>query len=364
MARIFDVIEYMDATGQEIVHRIPQAGSGDFRIGSQLIVRESQAAVFFRDGKSLDTFGAGRHTITTANVPLLVDLIGKAFSGQTPFKAEVYFVNLREFIDQKWGTPEPITLRDNDLGMVRLRAFGQFAMQVDDPQLFVNKIVGTQGIYRNAQIENYLRGVIVARMTDVLGESKASLLDLPSLYDELSGVIKARLADDFKGLGILLKALFINSISPTEDTAKAIDERAAMGAIGDMSKYLQFKAARAMGDAATAGGEAGSLTGAGVGLGAGVGIGAAMAGAISDAMRAGREGPATAGTAAPAAAAAGAAAAVSTVACPNCGHQVVAGSKFCNNCGQTMAVENKCPNCGENVVAGSKFCNNCGHKLA
>ena len=357
MARVFDVIEYMDQTGQEIVHRIPEAGSGDFRIGSQLIVRESQAAVFFRDGKALDTFGAGRHTIVTANVPLLVDLIGKAFSGQTPFKAEVYFVNLREFIDQKWGTPEPITLADKDLGMVRLRAFGQYSMQVDDPQLFVNKIVGTQGIYRNAQIENYLRGVVMSRLTDVLGESKTSLLDLPSMFDELSGAIKARLADDFKALGVALKAMFINSISPTEDTAKAIDERAAMGAIGDMTKYLQFKAARAMGDAATAGGEAGSLTGAGVGLGAGVGIGAAMAGAISDAMRASREGAAAGGAVAAAAAAA-------TVPCPNCGQQLPAGSKFCNDCGQKMAVENKCPNCNADVVSGSKFCNNCGHKLA
>jgi len=363
MARIFDVIEYMDQTGQEIVHRIPEAGSGDFRIGSQLIVRESQAGVFFRDGKALDTFGAGRHTITTANVPLLVDLIGKAFSGQTPFKAEVYFVNLREFIDMKWGTPEPITLADKDLGMVRLRAFGQFAMQVDDPQLFVNKVVGTQGIYRNAQIENYLRGVIVSRLSDVLGEAKTSLLDLPSMFDELSGAIKARLADDFKALGVALKAMFINSISPTEDTAKAIDERAAMGAIGDMSKYIQYKAARAMGDAATAGGgdTAGNLAGAGVGLGAGVGIGAAMAGAISDAMRAGRE-----SSAAPAAAgaAAVAATAAATVKCQNCGYQAPANSKFCNNCGQKLVVENKCLNCGETVVPGSKFCNNCGHKLA
>jgi membrane protease subunit (stomatin/prohibitin family) len=292
-----------------------------------------------------------------------VDLIGKAFSGQSPFKAEVYFVNLREFIDQKWGTPEPITLADKDLGMVRLRAFGQYSMQVEDPQLFVNKIVGTQGIYRNSQIENYLRGVVVSRMTDVLGEAKAGLLDLPSMYDEISGMIRARLVDDFRALGVALKALFINNISPTEETAKAIDERASMGAIGDMTKYIQYKAARAMGDAATAGGggAAGNLAGAGVGLGAGVGIGAAMAGAISDAMRAGRE-----GSAAPAAAgaAAVAATAAATVKCQNCGYQAPANSKFCNNCGQKLVVENKCPNCGETVVPGSKFCNNCGQKLA
>jgi len=342
MARIFDVVEYFDETGSEFVHRIPETGSGDFRIGSQVIIRESQSAVFFRDGKALDVFGPGRHTITTANVPLLVGLVGKVFSGQTPFKAEVYFVNMREFIDQKWGTPEAISLRDSDLGMVRLRAFGVYAMQISDPQLFVTKIVGTQGIYRTDQIDNYLRGQIVARLTDVLGESKVSFFDLPAMYDELAGIVKARLLDNFRALGIDLKSMFISSISPTEETAKAIDERAAMGAIGDMQKYLQFKAA-------TAGGEAGSLTGAGVGLGAGVGIGAAMAGAISEAMRAGKEAPQQAAP---------------TIACPNCNSPVPVGSKFCNNCGQQIAQESKCPNCGADVPPGSKFCNNCGQNLA
>lgn len=356
MARVFDVIEFFNESGREFAHRIPDTGSGDFRIGSQLIVRESQAAVFFRDGKALDVFGPGRHTLTTANVPLLVDVIGQAFSGQTPFKAEVYFVDVREFIDQKWGTPEPISLRDSELGLVRLRAFGVFALQISDPQMFVNKIVGTQGIYRNSQIENYLRGLIVARLIDVLGETKASLFDIPALYDELSSVTKARLLDDFRALGMDLKALYINSVSPTEDTAKAIDERAAMGAIGDMQKYLQYKAARAMGDAALSGGEAGSLTGAGVGLGAGVGIGAAMAGAISEAIRAGKQTGEGGGGAA-------AAAAAPTVICPNCGTPNPSGAKFCNNCGQKLAEPGKCPNCGADVAPGSKFCNNCGQKL-
>jgi membrane protease subunit (stomatin/prohibitin family) len=355
MARVFDIIEFFDESGREFAHRIPDTGSGDFRIGSQVIVRESQAAVFFRDGKALDVFGPGRHTITTANVPLLISLVGKAFSSQTPFKAEVYFVDVREFIDQKWGTPEAISLRDSELGLVRLRAFGVFAVQVSDPQLFVNKIVGTQGIYTNTQIESYLRSLIVARLTDVLGESKASLFDIPALYDEMSGVTKARLADDFKALGLDLKSLFINSVSPTEDTAKAIDERAAMGAIGDMQKYLQYKAARAMGDAALAsgGGTAGNLTGAGVGLGAGVGIGAAMAGAISEALRAGKEAPA----------AGGAQAAAATVKCPNCGTMNPPDAKFCNNCGQKLSAQIKCPNCGAMNPPDAKFCNSCGQKL-
>jgi len=347
MARIFDVIEYLDPSGREIVHRVPERGSGDFRLGSQLIVRESQAAVFFRDGKALDTFGPGRHTVSTANIPLLVGLISIPFGGETPFKAEVYFVNMKEFIDQKWGTPEPIPLRDKELGLVRLRAFGTYSMEVADPQLFVGKIVGAQGIYDTGQISNFLRGIIVSKTVDLMGESEASLFDMPRMYEEIAAGVRAKAQEDFANVGLALKTLYLNSISPTEETAKAIDERAAMGAIGNMQAYIQFKAARAMGDAATAGGEAGSLTGAGVGLGAGVGVGAAMAGAISEAMKGGRQEP-------PAA----------TIACPNCGTANPSGAKFCNNCGTKLGNATvKCPNCGHENAAGSKFCSDCGTKL-
>ena len=284
MARIIDVVEVPDQQKDEMVRRLPEYGAGDFRFGSQVIVREFQQAVFFRDGKALDTFGPGRHTITTANLPLLSGLIGMATSGRTPFTAEVFFVNMREYLDQKWGTSEPIALRDTDLGLVRLRAFGTFSLQVQDPALFVNKIVGGQGIYETPQISRFLRGIVVARMTDLLGELGKGLFDLPALYDEIGAGTKAKVQDDFANLGIQLKTLYVNSISPTEETAKAIDERASMGAIGDMQKYMQFQTARGIRDAAQSGGEAGSMTGAGVGLGAGVGMGAAMAQAMSQSM--------------------------------------------------------------------------------
>ena len=303
MPRIFDIVEAPDQGLNQMVYRVPSSGSGDFRIGSQVIVRANQNAVFFRDGKALDTFGAGRHTITTANIPLLVDLIGKLFSGKSPFKAEVYFVNMRDFIDMKWGTPEPVSLRDVDLGLVRLRANGRYSMAINDPQMFVAKIVGTQGLYQTSQIEDYLRSIIISRLTDMLGEMKTGLFDLPAMFDELSAAIKAKVAEDFEALGITLKQMFLGSISPTEETQKAIDERAAMGAIGDMGKYMQYKAAKAMGDAAAAGGggEAGGAAGTGVGLGAGFGLGAGMAGMIQQAISAGQQ-QASAG--APAAAAA------------------------------------------------------------
>jgi excisionase family DNA binding protein len=303
MARIIDVVEAPNQALNQMVYRVPESGSGDFRIGSQVVVRENQTAVFFRDGKALDTFRPGRHTITTANIPFLIDLLKLATRGQTPFTAEVYFVNMRDFVDMRWGTPEPIALRDTDLGLARLRANGRYSMAIADPQMFVARIVGTQGLYQTSQIEDYLRGIIVSRLTDLLGETKAGLFDLPALFDEMSAAVKVKVVEDFAGLGINLKQMFIQSISPTEETQKAIDERAAMGAIGDMQRYLQFKAARAMGDAAAAGGEPGSLTGAGVGLGAGLGMGAGMAGMISQAVASAMQQQA-AGGAAPAAAAA------------------------------------------------------------
>jgi membrane protease subunit (stomatin/prohibitin family) len=349
MARVFDVIEYFDATGREMVHRIPEQGSGDFRIGSQVIVRESQQAVFFRDGKALDIFGPGRHTISTANIPLLVDLIGKAFSGETPFKAEVYFANMREYVDQKWGTPEAVPLRDTDLGMVRVRAFGTYSMQIKDAQLFVNKIVGTQGLYYTNDIESFLRSIIISNLTDVLGEASKSIFDLPRLYDEIGAGTKAKAQDDFNTLGIDLKILFVSNISPTEETAKAIDERAAMGAIGDMQKYLQFKTARAVEEAAMGTGEgAGTFAQMGAGMGAGVGMGAMMAGIMGQAMQGG-------------AAAAGATAA--TRACPSCGNPIPAGAKFCNHCGAKIGEAMICANCKADIPAGSKFCPNCGNPV-
>ncbi len=286
MARVFDVVEAPDQGSTDMLNRVPQYGSGDFRIGSQVVVRESQTAVFFRDGKALDTFGPGRHTITTANIPLLTRVLGALFSGRSPFTAEVYFVNMRDFIDMKWGTPEPISLRDKDLGLARLRAYGSYSMAIADPQMFVSKIVGAQGLYQTGQIADYLRGIIVSRLTDLLGSTQAGLFDLPAIFDEMSAAIRTRVAEDFSALGINLKQMYLQSVSPTEETQKAIDERAAMGAIGDMNKYMQFKAARALGDAANQpGGGAGAGVGLGAGMGMGAGLGAGLAGMMSQAMQ-------------------------------------------------------------------------------
>jgi excisionase family DNA binding protein len=280
MPRIIDVVEAPNQGANEMVARVPETGSGDFRLGSQVIVRESQRAIFYRDGKSLDTFPPGRHTITTANLPILSGLLRLVTGGNNMFTAEVYFVNMREFTDMKWGTPQPISLRDTDLGLVRLRAFGQYSMQISDPKRFVDQIVGTQGLYSTGQIEDYLRNAVISRLTDVLGENMKSIFDLPQLFDEISAGMRAKVQDDFTAMGIALKQFMVVSINPTEETAKAIDERSSMGAIGDVDKYMKYKAAQAVGDAAKSGGG----TSEGLGLGAGIGMGAGMAGMITNAM--------------------------------------------------------------------------------
>jgi membrane protease subunit (stomatin/prohibitin family) len=289
---LLEVIEFLDESGKEIVHRIPEQGSGEIRLGSQLVVRESQTAVFFRDGKSLDVLGAGRHTLTTANIPILVGLIKLPFGDKSPFRAEVVFVNMRDFVDLKWGTPQMLPFRDKDFGIVRLRAFGTYALAVSDPQLFVNKIAGTQGIYTTDKLEDYVRSIVVARFADLLGENLTSVLDLAGKYDELSGAIRVKMADDFAALGVVLKAFYITAVTVPEEVEKAIDERASMGAIGDMNAYLRFKSARAIGDAAQQPGGAGGLVGAMVGLGGGLAAGGAVAGTITQAWQQPQQAPA------------------------------------------------------------------------
>jgi membrane protease subunit (stomatin/prohibitin family) len=338
MANFLDVIEHFDPTGQEMVARMPSDGSAETNIGSQLVVQESQEAVLFRDGRALDVFGPGRHTLSTLNIPLLSKLINLPFGGTSPFRVAVVFVNKRTFIDQKWGTREPVAFRDSELGLVRLRAFGTYAIRVKDSQLFVNTVVGSQGRFGTAQIADFYRDIIVSRLNDLMGETMKSILDLPSVYDELGAAAKARITEDFSKYGIDLTDFYVGAITPPEEVQKRIDERASMGALGNLDQYMKYKAAQALGDAAK--NESG-VAGAGIGLGLGAGLGAMLPGMIQNAMQsgasqgaAGAAGPAAAGGAA----AGGAAAAAS-------------GAKFCSECGTA-------------VTPAAKFCGQCGGKLA
>ncbi|HJN14208.1 MAG TPA: SPFH domain-containing protein [Armatimonadota bacterium] len=356
---LLDVIEWQDTTGTEIVHRWPAHGPGDIRLGAQLTVRESQSAVFFRDGKAMDTFGAGRHTLETANVPLLNKLINIPFGGDTPFQAEVYFVNMRAMNDLKWGTRTPIVFRDSELSMVRLRAFGMFTCRVAEPSLFVNKVVGTESKQTETQIESWMRDFIVARFNDTLGEALETILDLPKYYDEVGVAVRERCREDFDKFGIELLDLLIEAITPPEEVQKMIDQRASMEVLGDLNKFTQFKTAQAIGDMANQPGGGGGGMQLGAGLGAGMGMGQVMAGAMGQAMQ--QNQPAEAG--ATAGAAAGAVAAGGSV-CGECQGPVPAAAKFCPGCGakQAVAAPAHCTECRAEMVAGAKFCGECGTK--
>lgn len=283
MARIFDIVEYPNEMQNEFVRRIPEVGSGDFRVGSQLIVREAQSAVFFRDGKALDTFGPGRHTLTTANIPLVVDVIGKAFGGETPFKAEVYFVSMREFANQKWGTPQPILVRNPGmgLGLALLQGFGTYGVQVADAQQFVTQLVGAQGAYGMRDIQDRLRAILLSSLQDLLGETTeaSNVPELIGLIEEIGAGVRAKCQDDFRALGLTLKAFYIESLKPSDKSAEELRD---MGML-DIQTYTQLQAADAMRDAA-------QNPSGGAGLTAGIGAGMGIGSAISEAVREGSKG--------------------------------------------------------------------------
>jgi membrane protease subunit (stomatin/prohibitin family) len=351
-----EVVEHHDPTGNEIVYRFPPEGSSDIKMGAQLIVGQAQEAVIFRDGRALDVFGPGRHTLVTQNVPLLTKALSLPFSGTSPFRVAIVFVNKRTFLNQKWGTREPVVFRDTELGMVRLRAFGNYAYKVADSQLFVNTVVGSLGYFDTGRLKDFYRDIIVSRLNDLLGETLKTIFDLARYYDELGTAGKARLAEDFSKYGIDLTDFYINSITPPDEVQKRIDERSAMGALGNMNTYMQYKAAQAMQDAAQAGGEGGGA-GAGMGLGLGAGFGAMMPGMIAQSMAAagatpGPGAPAPApGAPAPAPPTPAAAPPAGAAAAPAAGAPAAGTAKFCYNCGAALP-------------EGAKFCPGCGTKMA
>lgn len=283
MARIFDVIEYPNEMAEEIVHRFPETGSGDFRLGSQVIVREAQTAVFFRDGNALDKFGPGRHTIATANIPLITQKLQDIFtSGRTVFTAEVYFVSMKEFVNRKWGTPQPIIVRNPGmgLGVALLQGFGTYSFQVADPQQFVTQVVGIQGSYRTTNIEERLRTMLLSKLQDALGETAAryNVPKIIGLTEELGAAVRAKAQDDFAAIGLSLKSFYIGNLKPSKKSAQELRD---MGML-DMATYTQLQAADAMRDAAQNPSGGAGLT---AGIGAGMGIGNLMQQATSGAVQ-------------------------------------------------------------------------------
>jgi len=342
MSVFMEIIEWVDPTGEEMIHRIPQEGSADFKLGAQLIVRDSQMAIFFKSGHAADSFTTGRHTLSTLNVPILTRLLAFPYGFNSPFRAEVYFVNQKVFTNLKWGTKHPVTFKDNKLGLIRLRGHGAFTMRIEQPALFLNSIVGRQARYTTDEIQDYLRDVIIARLNDLLGEKLDTILDLPATYTELAGEFKEIVSVEFSKYGLELVDFFIASITPPEEVSRMIDQRSGMEALGNLDNFLKYEMAKGLG---TPGGPA--AAGAGIGMGAGVGLmvpGMMHKVFSPEQMELKRE-------------------PVATITCPACHTDTPEQSRFCYRCGHAMVKLNVCPQCSHELPTEAKFCFNCGHKL-
>jgi membrane protease subunit (stomatin/prohibitin family) len=260
-----DIVEWTDPSNDTLVYRFERHGN-EIKMGAKLTVRESQVAVFINEGQLADVFQPGMYTLQTQNLPILSTLKGWKYGFSSPFKAEVYFVSTRQFTNQKWGTKNPIMLRDAEFGPVRLRAFGTYAMRIKDAAKFIKEIAGTDGHFTTDEVTEQLRNVVMTRFTDAVAESKIPVLDLASNYDELSKFIDNKLRPEFEELGVELTKFLIENISLPPEVEAALDKRSSMGIIGNLGAYTQFQAANSMEKAAE---NPGGMAGAGVGMGMG-----------------------------------------------------------------------------------------------
>ena len=343
MNQFIEVIEWLDPSQNTLLYRFP-VYQQEIKNGAQLIVRESQAAVFVFEGQVADVFTPGRYTIEGGNTPILSKLGAWKHGFNSPIKSEVYFVNTKQFTDMKWGTSNPIMLRDADFGIVRLRAFGAYSLRVADPSAFIREIAGTNAHFQTEDIDGQLKRAIVSEFSDAIGEMKIPALDLAAQYKELGDAIRGKINEDFGSYGLEVTKFYIENISLPPEVEAAMDKRASMGALGDAQKYMQFQAADALRDAA-------QNEGGGAGLGAGLGAGFAVGGQMANAFGAGQPGGQQGGG--------GTAAA--TVPCPSCGKQNNPAAKFCADCGTKMEVAQvPCVKCGAKLREGAKFCSECG----
>ena len=336
--QFIEVIEWLDESKDTLLYRFPVAGQ-EIKNGAQLIVRESQAAVFVFEGQVADVFTPGRYTVDGGNTPILSKLGAWKHGFNSPIKSEVYFVNTKQFTDMKWGTSNPIMLRDQDFGIVRLRAFGAYSLRVADPGEFIKQVAGTNAHFQTEDIDGQLKRAIVTEFSDAIGEMKIPALDLADQYKELGEAIRAKINEDFRTYGLEVTKFYVENVSLPPEVEAAMDKRASMGALGDAGKYMQFQAADALRDAA-------QNEGGGAGLGAGLGAGFAVGGQMANAFGAGPQGGGGAS---------------STVACPGCGKQNTPTAKFCADCGGKMeTVKVPCVKCGAQLREGAKFCSECG----
>lgn len=276
MGEFVDVIEWTDDSSNTLVYRFERYGN-EIKNGAKLTVREGQMAIMVHEGELADQFGPGMYELRTANLPILSTIQNWPHGFESPFKSEIYFFNMRQFTDLKWGTKNPVILRDPEFGPVRLRAFGTYVIRIKDPRTLLTEIVGTDGHFTTAEITDQLRNVIVSRFSNALGSSGIPVLDLAGNYDQLGQFITSKIAPEIAAYGIELTKMLVENVSLPKSVEEALDRRTSMGVIGDLSRYTQFQAAEAMRAAAE---QPGGAAGAGVGMGAGLAMGQQMAAAM------------------------------------------------------------------------------------
>ncbi|MBQ7305773.1 MAG: SPFH domain-containing protein [Clostridia bacterium] len=342
--QLIDVIEWTDSSNDTMVYKYDMNGK-EIMMGAQLTVRESQVAIFVNEGQLADVFQPGRYELSTSNMPIMTALKAWKFGFNSPFKSDVYFINTKQFLDLKWGTSNPVMMRDAEFGMIRLRAFGIYSFRVTDPEAFLKEVFGTSSLFTVDGVEGQIKRTLVSGLSDAIAETKIPALDLAANYDELANYAIQAINPKIAPLGLGLTSFVIENISLPEEVEKSMDKRTSMGVLGDLNKYTQYQAAEAMREAAN---NPGGMAGMGVGMGAGVSMGQMFAQAMAQPQKAApvQQAPAQGGG-----------------FCAGCGQQLTPGAKFCPNCGQKQEAGNVCPGCGNAVQPGAKFCANCGQKL-
>ncbi len=339
-------IEWTDSSSNLIIWKYP-INKDHVNKGSALTVRESQVAIFVDKGRLADVFLPGYYKLDTSNMPVLTKLMSWKYGFETPFKSDIYFVNTKQFTNQKWGTANPILVRDKDYGAVRIRGFGNYSFKVDDAYVFMQNLSGTNTKFETTQITDYLRSMVVSGISDAIGESKIAVLDMAANLQELSKIVETKMAQEFKAIGLELTNFVFESFSLPEELEKALDKNTSLGMMrGNMDVYTQMETLEAMKEAAKNPGAAGGTMGAGMGLGMGMGLGNIFANNMQQMNNQHQ----TQAQNQP-----------QKKFCPNCGAEINGNPKFCPECGQKM--KHVCPDCGTEVKASAKFCPECGRKL-
>lgn len=342
--QLLKVISWEDNSTNTIVHKFEQNDRYAIMKGSQLIVRPAQAAIFVYRGSVCDVFTEGNYKLDEGSIPIITKIANWKYAFENPKETDVYFVNLRRFTHMRWGTPNPVMMRDKDFGMIRVSGHGEYSFHVENPALCMRELFGTIRSFRTEDIQDHLKSVVLSELTDMLGECQIPALDLAANYIELGNAARINASKRFKELGFEIDQILILNLKLPEAVERAMDKRTTLGVFdGKMNEYAQYESVQAMRDSAKNPGMGGMFAGAGIGLGVGARMGNEFARNINNAHSN----------------------ASADNTCPKCGMNVGAKMKFCPQCGSKMGAENtvKCPTCFNEVAAGMKFCPHCGNAM-